>query len=180
MGIRPGFDRVETLCAPSRQIVAVTPDSHICRDSEGNLQKNEPRLDDFNTEQVAISIGDTSGQAQFNGLKLRWQTAPKSAVAPGRPPSLPQCEWFDSERVGDSVILRHWRPGDRFHPIGMSNPIKLQDFFTNQRVPREKRRRLIVAATADGEIFWVEGVRIGEHFRLDGNTRRVLRWDWTR
>jgi hypothetical protein len=56
----------------------------------------------------------------------------------------------------------------------------LQDFFTNQKVSRDRRRRLIVAATAEGEVFWVEGMRISEQFKLTKATIRRLHWHWKR
>jgi hypothetical protein len=62
----------------------------------------------------------------------------------------------------------------------MSCPVKLQDFFTNHKVPRHRRRRLIVAATAKGEVFWVEGMRISERFKLAKETIRRLQWRWKR
>ena len=73
---------------------------------------------------------------------------------------------------------RHWRPGDRFQPIGMKTAVKLQDWFTNQKIPATRRRELWLAATATGAIFWVEGLRIGEAFRLTAQTRKVLKWCW--
>jgi hypothetical protein len=39
---------------------------------------------------------------------------------------------------------------------------------------------LVVAATASGEIFWVEGLRIAEGFKLDKSSRRGLKWAWRR
>jgi tRNA(Ile)-lysidine synthase len=89
-------------------------------------------------------------------------------------------ECFDAEKVGSPVLLRHWRPGDRFQPIGMASPVKLQDFFTNQKVPRDQRRQLILAVTAKGEVFWVEGMRISERFKLTKHTIRGLQWRWKR
>jgi tRNA(Ile)-lysidine synthetase-like protein len=89
-------------------------------------------------------------------------------------------ELFDADKVGSPICLRHWRPGDRFQPIGTRGLVKLQDFFVNQRVPRGHRRQLIVAAAADGEIFWVEGMRISERFKLTRNTIRCLQWSWKR
>ena len=77
-------------------------------------------------------------------------------------------------------LLRHWRPGDRFQPIGMSNPVKLQDFFTNEKVARAKRHELIVAAAANGKLFWVEGQRISDRFKLTNTTKRRLQWRWQR
>jgi tRNA(Ile)-lysidine synthase len=78
------------------------------------------------------------------------------------------------------VVLRHWRRGDRFQPIGMSDPVKLQDWFVNRKVPAARRRARVVAATAEGVLWWVEGGPVGERFKLTSASRRVLRWRWER
>ena len=62
----------------------------------------------------------------------------------------------------------------------MGCPVKLQDFFTNQKVPRGRRRQLVVAEAEDGEAFWVEGLRISERFKLTERTIRRLQWRWKR
>ncbi len=74
----------------------------------------------------------------------------------------------------------HWRPGDRFQPIGLKSSAKLQDLFTNAKILRDRRRDLLVATTAGGEIFWVEGLRISENFKLISETMRRLAWRWHR
>ena len=90
------------------------------------------------------------------------------------------CEYFDPAKVGLRITLRHWRNGDRFQPSGMAQEVKLQDLFTNLKIPRARRLELIVAATETGQIFWIEGLRIGERFKLDKDTRRRLKWQWQR
>jgi len=89
-------------------------------------------------------------------------------------------EWFDADKVGSAVVLRHWRPGDRFQPSGMGRSVKLQDLFTNLKIPAERRRRLVVATTPKGEVWWVEGLRIAERFKLSAETRKRLWWRWRR
>jgi len=37
---------------------------------------------------------------------------------------------------------------------------------------------MLVVATAGGEIFWVEGLRLAEKFKLTPETRRRLVWRW--
>ena len=54
--------------------------------------------------------------------------------------------------------------------------MKLQDLFVNAKIPAARRRELVLAAAADGKIFWVEGLRIGEQFKLTPETRRVFAW----
>jgi hypothetical protein len=60
----------------------------------------------------------------------------------------------------------------------MKQPIKLQDFFVNQKIPRSRRHDLIVAATTGNEVFWVESLRISERFKLTPQTTRRLVWQW--
>jgi tRNA(Ile)-lysidine synthase len=89
-------------------------------------------------------------------------------------------ELFDADKVGPSIVLRHWQPGDRFQPIGLPRPTKLQDLFVNLKIPRPQRHNLLLAATPADEIVWVEGLRISERFKLDNASLRRLKWSWYR
>jgi tRNA(Ile)-lysidine synthase len=89
-------------------------------------------------------------------------------------------ELFDAAKGGNTVLLRHWRRGDRFQPIGMAAPLKLQDLFVNAKIERSFRHELVVATTASGELFWVEGLRMAEGFKLDKQSRQRLKWQWQR
>ena len=128
-------------------------------------------------EAVAAGRG-LAGRGLFGGLSFGWRIlAAKGGAGPAFGPGR---EWFDADRVGAEVTLRHWRPGDRFQPSGMASPVKLQDLFTNARVPRGQRGERVVAVTAGGEIWWVEGLRVAERFKLAAVTRRRLCWSWSR
>jgi tRNA(Ile)-lysidine synthase len=88
-------------------------------------------------------------------------------------------ELFDANKIGGRIVLRHWRPGDRFQPIGFKSAAKLQDLFVNAKISAARRRELVLATTAGGEIFWVEGLRIAERFKLTPQTTRKLVWKWS-
>jgi tRNA(Ile)-lysidine synthetase-like protein len=115
-------------------------------------------------------------------LLLSWRiTRPRIPARPRQRTGRVQgCEVFDADKVGSTIILRQWRPGDRFQPIGYSKATKLQDLFVNQHVPRELRHDLVIATTADGRLFWVEGQRMSESFKLDKSSLRGLKWSWQR
>ena len=89
-------------------------------------------------------------------------------------------EYFDADKVGARICLRHWQPGDRFHLIGGAAATKLQDIFTNLKVPARRTPPPRAWRHRRGEIFWVEGLRIGEGFKLDKTTVRRLNWRWQR
>jgi len=60
----------------------------------------------------------------------------------------------------------------------MAKPVKIQDLFTNLKVARSERPNRVVAEAASGEPFWVEGLRIGERFKLLPETKEQLLWRW--
>jgi tRNA(Ile)-lysidine synthase len=148
------------------------------RDRSGlvHLQAAEPA--EFKAGGVAVELKGRAGEVEFAGARISWRIVLRRAA--GHPKAGVGRECFDADAVGSQVWLRHWRPGDRFQPIGMACAVKLQDFFTNQKVPRDRRRRLIVATTGQGEVFWVEGMRISERFKLRKQTIHGLQWFWNR
>jgi tRNA(Ile)-lysidine synthase len=82
--------------------------------------------------------------------------------------------YLDADRVGsDALTVRAWRPGDRFRPLGMAREKKLQDVFSDAKVPRAARRRLPIVCSG-GRIIWVAGVRIADEFKLTLETQHAL------
>jgi tRNA(Ile)-lysidine synthase len=141
-----------------------------------HLRVFEP--EEFNSGSAEIALGDRPGELEFDGARIWWRISSRGALVQPKVGLRHEC--FDADKVGSPLRLRHWQPGDRFQPIGMASPVKLQDFFTNEKIPRARRRQLIVATTAEGVVFWVEGLRISEQFKLTEHTIRRLQWRWKR
>lgn len=80
---------------------------------------------------------------------------------------------LDAEAVGEELWLRTRRPGDRFQPLGMDRPKKLQDFFVDAKVPRARRDQVPLVESPRG-IVWVVGHRIAEWAKVTPQTKRVL------
>jgi tRNA(Ile)-lysidine synthase len=75
--------------------------------------------------------------------------------------------------VGGALTVRAWRPGDRMQPAGLDGSKTLQDLFTDQKVPRERRGRIPVVESG-GEIAWVAGLAIGQPFRAGPDEDHVV------
>ncbi len=196
-GVEPDYELVEQLRAhPNRAVtVSASPGAppsggsspcsppgarravSVLRDGQGWVRLSQAEPARFRPEALEQHLCEKAGEAFFEGLRLSWRI-----TRGGRKPrlGLPGREFFDADRVGTPVVLRHWRPGDRFQPAGMPTPVKLQDLFTNEKILPKQRRELIVAATAQGDLFWVEGLRISERFKLGLTTKRRLQWKWER
>jgi tRNA(Ile)-lysidine synthetase-like protein len=185
-GVVADFELVEQLrLTPDRSVsvghsgAGVSPELRCAvRNQLGlvHLHAVEPAV--FETGNATVELEGRAGEVEFDGARIWWQIRSQGVVKQSKAGAGREC--FDADKVGSPLCLRHWRPGDRFQPIGMPRPVKLQDFFTNQRIPRGRRRHLIVAATAKGEVFWIEGMRISEQFKLTKETIRYLQWRWKR
>jgi tRNA(Ile)-lysidine synthase len=82
--------------------------------------------------------------------------------------------WLDADRVGDGLIVRLPKPGDRFQPLGMnSGSVKLSDLFVNVKLPRRARKNWPLVCAGE-QIAWVPGFRLAHPFRVTEKTRRVL------
>ena len=71
------------------------------------------------------------------------------------------------------LILRYWKEGDYFYPLGMNSKQKLSDFLTNNKLDYFSKLKQTVMS-ADGEIFWVCGKRIANWVKINKNTKEVV------
>ena len=174
LGVAPDFDLIEQLRESPGKFVSVGPGLAVARNTTGKLGRKEPLAIGFKAGELKLKLPGRAGPADFAGVKFRWRISPQKKFI--RPQRQAGGEVFDADKVGGEIVLRHWRAGDRFQPIGLKSAVMLQDLFVNAKIPRERRRNLILAATAAGEIFWVEGLRIGERFKLTPATKKRFLW----
>jgi tRNA(Ile)-lysidine synthase len=92
-----------------------------------------------------------------------------SLAAP--PGTLTAC--LDLDRVGEEVVVRSVKSGDRFRPMGLGQQKKVNAFMLDARIPRSWRNRVPVVI-AQGQVVWVTGWRIDETVKVTECTARVL------
>jgi len=175
-----GFEAVERLRQFPNQPITLSPACSVYRDEAGVVHRRGVAQPGFAPHETSLDLTPQQGRCVFNGVSITWNISAARQQAK-RPQPGPGRECFDADKVGSRIRLRHWRRGDRFRPIGMARPVKLQDLFTNLKIPRDRRHTLLVAESLRAhQIFWVEGLRISESFKLDNRTRRRLKWAWHR
>ncbi len=178
--VSPTYEMIEALrCGPSAEVNV--EGGRVVHDGVGGVEVMAAKVAtptfDVGAEVDCDFVGN-AGEGSVGGLTWHWELGRMKREGALR--FRDGTEWFDAGEVGARVTLRHWRRGDRFQPIGMERAVKLQDLFTNMKVPREERHRRVVAVTAEWTIWWVEGLRIGEMFKIQRETGRFLKWMWNR
>jgi len=75
--------------------------------------------------------------------------------------------------AGREVTVRAAQPGDRMDPYGMEGSKKLQDIFTDLKIPKAQRDNWPVVECG-GEIIWLPGYRIARGWELSGESEPAL------
>jgi tRNA(Ile)-lysidine synthase len=82
--------------------------------------------------------------------------------------------YIDADKIPNQKLhLRTWEKGDRFQPSGMSGTKKLQDYFTDKKIPKSERHHIPILTTEDNQIVAV-GHRLDEKFSPQKNTQNIL------
>jgi tRNA(Ile)-lysidine synthase len=126
-------------------------------------------------EPVGEFVLTVPGVTDVEPLRIRVAAeilARKEAPSPSAQPA--NAAQFDYAAAAEPLILRTWRRGDRFQPLGMTGTMKVHDLFVNQKVPRADRQRVPIIISGD-RIVWVVGHRVDDRFKVTPATETVLR-----
>ncbi len=77
---------------------------------------------------------------------------------------------LDRDRLQGPLVLRNWRPGDRFRPAGRRKTHKLKRLLNEKRVSRWEREGWPVL-TSGGVLVWVRGFPAAAEFAPDARTQ---------
>jgi tRNA(Ile)-lysidine synthase len=76
--------------------------------------------------------------------------------------------------------VRMARDGDIIRPLGLGGSRKVLRAMMDRKVPGDLRRRTPVVVDGRGEVAWVSGGELGEAFKVDEGTEKILRLEVVR
>jgi tRNA(Ile)-lysidine synthase len=82
--------------------------------------------------------------------------------------------YLDADKIRYPLIVRNFRPGDRFIPLGMKGHKKVKDLFIDLKIPSEIRA-LTPIVTTQNDPVWICGYRIDDRFKVTPVTERILK-----
>jgi tRNA(Ile)-lysidine synthase len=115
---------------------------------------------------ILIEEGDTNVQCAMGNLQFK-----KSASLTIH--QLPLAVSIDANKITFPLLLRKWKQGDYFYPLGMKHKKKLSRFFIDNKLSIiEKENAWVIESNK--KIIWVVGMRIDDRFKITDNTKEVL------
>ncbi len=81
---------------------------------------------------------------------------------------------FDLEKLDFPLVLKKWKQGEYFQPLGMNGFKKLSDFFIDQKFSLPEKENTWILYSS-GKVVWIVGKRIDNRFKITKDTKRILR-----
>lgn len=86
----------------------------------------------------------------------------------------PKSAYLDADKVLMPLVIRNAKPGDSFQPFGMKGKKKIKNFFSDEKVELNERKRVPLVFCGD-LLCWVGGMRIHHALRVTNRTKRILK-----
>ena len=135
-------------------LVFVTPD----------LRRNEP-VPDY---EYPLPVPGRAVVLELGGVIEALRVTPQEQVAEYNAQQL-----LRADLLPERLIVRNWRPGDRFFPAHTKSPKKIKELLQEKHVPQPERRLWPVVVSGD-EIVWMRGFPVPAKFRAKAGEEAVL------
>jgi tRNA(Ile)-lysidine synthase len=123
------------------------------------------------TESENIIIEETTNNLQFAMGNIQIS---RIGIADCKLPIANSIACLDAKEILFPLLLRKWKAGDYFYPLGMKKKKKLARFFIDQKLSKTAKEKIWVIEM-NKKIIWIAGHRIDDRFKITDKTKSVLK-----
>ena len=82
--------------------------------------------------------------------------------------------YVDKDLLNFPLLVRHWKKGDYFYPLGMQGKKKLSKFFKDEKLSLVAKENSLLLCSGDA-IVWVMNQRADNRFRVTDQTKTIIK-----
>ena len=121
------------------------------------------------TEAQNILIEEADKNISFEGGDLKIEKYPTTNHQQQTTNNIAE---LDAVEIKFPLLLRKWKQGDYFYPLGMTKKKKINRFLSDQKLSLTQKENTWVIEM-DKKIVWVVGMRIDDRFKIIGSTKNI-------
>ncbi len=124
-----------------------------------------------NTDSLAVALAEGQETVVWSGQNFKAQYIALADFELAQDAAKAQ---LDYDLLTFPLVLRAWKMGDVFKPLGMKGQKKLSDFFIEQKIPLNQKKQIAVLQNGNGDVLWLAGLRIDERYKVSTNSKKVF------
>lgn len=116
---------------------------------------------------IPIEPGDASIEFAAGSLQISHTTSSQI-------PDASHLALINADELIYPLLLRPWKQGDYFYPLGMHRKKKISRFLSDLKLSKTEKEKVWVLESGK-KIIWVLGMRIDHRFRITDHTQQKLK-----
>jgi len=167
------IDEVKKLFDANNSSYVQSPSHRIIRNRNWLIivSKENKEADNILIEENNKQINFRDGILNFELFSTAGLTAGQTSRQLSTADSIAQ---LDAKNIEFPLLLRKWKHGDYFYPLGMNKKKKLSRFFIDKKLSATEKENVWVLEM-NKKILWVICYRIDERFKITASTKEVLK-----
>ena len=117
-----------------------------------------------------ILVEENDKQIKFQNGILQFETMPALNF---KLQTLNPLAQLDKKQIEFPLLLRKWKQGDYFYPLGMQKKKKLSRFFIDQKLSATAKENIWILEM-NKKIIWIIGYRIDDRFKIMPSTKEIV------
>jgi tRNA(Ile)-lysidine synthase len=118
-----------------------------------------------------IVIEKENKQVEFDEKKIKLTVIENKNISVNTAATVAQ---LDFKKIEYPLILRKWKQGDYFYPLGMPKKKKVSKFLIDVKLSLTEKENVWVIES-NKKILWLIGLRIDERFKITSSTKEILK-----
>ena len=121
---------------------------------------------DEEIQEVKLNIGEAVDCGRITVGIEKIESLPESFT------SNKDVEYITLDDISGEFILRPWKTGEKFYPIGGKGTKNVSEFLTDEKIDSYQKKRQLVLCNGN-EIVWVVGLRLDNNYKITNKTKRI-------